>query len=173
MRLFRVYDTMCWLPLRKTNFSKLGPGDSLDLLGLRMSLPRENSRSTAAEDGIGVLYFRKRLVRISSPMKSESTMPSFPSMSSQVSTSFLAFCLTLVREPVAVHPAKRSSCMLLSSELVVLSPFRSLTTLSALSTSSSMAALTETVRFLSYLCSQWSRNFGWKAAASWQSRSFR
>lgn len=50
--------TQVHIPLKKTNFSKLSAVRD-DLFALRISDPKLNSLSTAAEEGRGVLYFLK------------------------------------------------------------------------------------------------------------------
>ena len=148
--------------------------DRDDLLALRMSLPIENKRSTAALEGMAVLNLMNKSTNTCSPKKA-TVSKSLELVSIQVLTKFWAFPLSdlwlLHLSFCSVTALKKSSSSLLMIPLLLSTS--SACCLMASSTLHSMLFLTLATLVLLYFSNQIRRNLGWKAAASWHSSSCR
>ena len=110
------------LPFIKINMLKFS-SDRDDLLALRMSLPIENKRSTAALEGMAVLNLMNKSTNTCSPKKAASVSKSLKLVSIQVLTKFWAFPLSdlwlLHLSFCSVTALKKSSSSLLLIPLLL------------------------------------------------------
>ena len=118
--------------------------DKDDLLALKLSLPIENKRSTAALEGMAVLNLMNKSTNTCSPKKAASVSSSLELVSSQVLINFWALLLSdlwlLVLSFGSVTALKKSSSSLLLLPLLL--PTSSDCCLKASSTFTSMLFLT-------------------------------
>ena len=86
-------------PFMNMSFSKV-ESVNMHLLALSISLPMENRRSTAALEGMAVLYFTKSLMIAGSPKNVAALKSFFELPSNQVTSKLCAFIFNYLADPL-------------------------------------------------------------------------